>query len=70
MIVVDRIEGERAVLEGGGERFELPASLLPPGTREGDVLTFTRLSPDLSAARARLDRLRARDPGGSGPVDL
>lgn len=38
--VVDRIEGDVAVLEIDGERFEdAPLVTLPAGTRQGDVLT-------------------------------
>ena len=39
--VVDRIEGDKAVIlvEGGGEMY-LPVSRLPTGVREGSVLMF------------------------------
>lgn len=65
MIVIDRMESGRAVLDVGGERVEIPTSALPPGVSEGDVL---RLTPDppatqhrRQAAQARLDRLASRD---------
>ena len=62
MIVVDRIEGTRAVLEVEGELVEVPAAALPAGSREGDVLAFVQ--QDAAAIRAegqaRLARLAAR----------
>lgn len=74
MIVLDRIEGDRAVLLFGQERVEVPASALPAGAREGDVLTFT-LAPDakaaaLAEAEARLTRLRARSVQVPDTTDL
>jgi hypothetical protein len=71
MIVVDRIEGEFAVVEIGGAKVDVPLADLPPGVREGDRLAFTVLppSPDDEAA-ARLARLKARTPQGPGSFDL
>ena len=82
-LVVDRVEGELAVVEvDGGAVLDLPLWLLPPGTREADVVTVASISEgdgalrvtlrlDRAAADAardaaaeRLERLRARDPGG------
>jgi hypothetical protein len=40
---IDRIEGTTAVLisqDDEAMRFSLPVSLLPPGFREGDILTI------------------------------
>jgi Protein of unknown function (DUF3006) len=40
---IDRIEGTIAVLipqDDDTMRFNLPLSLLPPGSREGDILTI------------------------------
>jgi hypothetical protein len=73
-MVLDRIEGDRAVLLFGEERVELPASALPAGAREGDMLTFV-LAPDakaaaLAEAEARLARLRARSVQGPDSFDL
>lgn len=42
MFIVDRVEGDRAVLEIGGERVDVPLAALPAGTREGDRLLLTR----------------------------
>lgn len=38
MLVIDRFEGEMAVIEYNGRTFNLPRSLLPAETKEGDVL--------------------------------
>lgn len=40
MLIVDRFEGEWAVLELDGKTFNVPRSLLPETVREGDVLSL------------------------------
>lgn len=70
MIVVDRIEGDVAVLEVDGRMVDFPAAALPEGTREGDTLQLSRAPADTAAAEARLRRLKSRTPQGSGPIDL
>ncbi|HEY8468887.1 MAG TPA: DUF3006 domain-containing protein [Longimicrobiales bacterium] len=47
-LVVDRFDGDLAVVEVDGTRFlDLPRWLLPPGTREDDVVRITvRRAPD------------------------
>lgn len=37
-MVVDRIEGDFAIVEHGEEMLEIPLSELPENVREGDVL--------------------------------
>ena len=71
MIVVDRVEGDRAVLEVNGEIVVFPASALPAGAVEGSVLELSRgdASDLLAAAQARIDRLAARGPVGD-VIDL
>jgi hypothetical protein len=52
--VVDRIEATIAVLiglEDESVRFEIPAPLLPPGCREGDILMI-RIERDSSSTKA------------------
>lgn len=64
MIVVDRVEGDRAVLELLGELIQVPAAILPPGAGEGSVLVLS-LGDErarLDVAEARLARLRAAGP--------
>ncbi|MBQ8928497.1 MAG: DUF3006 domain-containing protein [Oscillospiraceae bacterium] len=38
MYSIERFEGDRAVLDRGGERIVILRSALPPDAREGDVL--------------------------------
>ena len=66
MIVVDRIEGNRAVVEFDGEIIDIPVTCLPQGAGEGAVLVFTRAeAPDaLREAEERLARLKALSPPG------
>jgi len=62
-ISVDRIEGDRAILDFGGELIEVPAAALPEGTVEGSRVRFDTAEPAPEAddaAQARLERLRAR----------
>jgi len=67
MIVIDRIEGERAIVEIGGEIVEIPRSELPNGSKEGDVLLFAANPEAVENMKKdneeRLKRLRERDPG-------
>lgn len=62
MIVVDRIEGSRALVEFDGEVIELPASALPAGCGEGSILRFERQDDEavLAEGRARIARLAAK----------
>jgi hypothetical protein len=65
MIIVDRIESQRAVLVMDGETVDVPRSVLPDGVSEGAVLAFEARPGDEAAARAqaaeRLARLQQRD---------
>ncbi len=70
MIVVDRIEGDVAVLEIGGRTVDVPLAELPAGVKEGDRLSFRVEAPDTSAAEDRLARLRAKTKQGPGDFDL
>ena len=70
MIIIDRIEGDCAILEVYGARLvEVPLSALPDGVREGDALALIPASGDSSATARqqqtveRVERLRASDPG-------
>ncbi len=67
---IDRIEKEVAVLVTCGEdpsRLTLPAWFLPPGSREGDIVSIA-ITPDRAATDAAKDRIsrkidRLRDLG-------
>ena len=41
MLVIDRFEGDMAVIEYNGKTFDLPRSLLPREAEEGDVLKLS-----------------------------
>jgi hypothetical protein len=74
MIVLDRFEGDRAVLLVGDEAFDVPRGVLPAGAREGAALVLT-LDPEAGAGRlaeaeARVARLKARNPPTSTEFDL
>lgn len=43
MLIVDRFEGDWAVIEYGTTTFNLPRFLLPPDIKEGDVITLNVL---------------------------
>ena len=62
-IVIDRIEGDIAVVEIAGRCVDIPLTLLPDDSSEGGSLTFTRGCPvGLLDAEARLARLKSRKP--------
>ncbi|MBT3219304.1 MAG: DUF3006 domain-containing protein [Proteobacteria bacterium] len=70
-IVVDRIEGDLAVLEVGNSLVDWPLKALPPEVAEGTCLTIEiQVDPsDTRAAEERLARLRRREPKGD-VIDL
>ena len=58
-VTIDRIEGTIAVLisrEDESVRVNIPVSLLPPGCREGDILTI-RIERDVEATEAAQARV-------------
>jgi hypothetical protein len=58
-VSVDRVEGGIAILlmqDDPYGRIQMPASILPSGCREGDVLDLT-LVPDPAAAAAAKERV-------------
>ncbi len=67
MIVVDRIENKRAVLDVDGETVEISVTALPEGAQEGTILTLALCDEQGAELQRdneeRLERLRARDPG-------
>ncbi len=60
--MIDRIEGTIAVLipqDDEEMRFNLPVSLLPPGCREGDMLTIG-IERDLKGTAEARNRVSGR----------
>ena len=58
-VTIDRVEGTVAVLislEDESVRVNVPVSLLPPGCREGDILTI-RIERDRAATEAAQERV-------------
>lgn len=61
--VIDRLEGAYAVLESDAREFtQVPRSSLPPGAKEGDVLTEKagKFSPDPHETACRRARIRKK----------
>jgi hypothetical protein len=59
---IDRIEGRLAVLvsqDDEGVRVNVPVSLLPPGCREGDIVTIG-IERDSEATKAAKERVSDR----------
>lgn len=57
--IIDRFEGDWAVIEYGGVFFNFPRALLPVGLREGSVLKF-RIERDVLGTderRKKIERL-------------
>ncbi|MFZ3131792.1 MAG: DUF3006 domain-containing protein [Desulfosporosinus sp.] len=52
MLIVDRFEGDWAVIEYGRAAFNFPRSLLPPDVKEGDVITMS-ISVDQTNTKER-----------------
>ncbi len=55
MLIIERFEGELAVLETDGKPLSIPRGLLPPEAREGDLLT---ISIDRDATDARRNQIK------------
>ena len=59
---IDRVEGTMAVLilqDDEAVRFNLPVSYLPPGCREGDILTIG-IERDTTGTKEAKERLSGR----------
>lgn len=66
MYIVDRFEGDMAVLEGdGGVMRDIPIRALPAGVKQGDVLTEEhgafRVDRDATQRRAESIHKQMRD---------
>jgi hypothetical protein len=64
-LIIDRVEEGIAVLNGSEDesvRLIIPVSYLPPGSREGDILSlsFLRNEPETRAAKERVAALQER----------
>ncbi|MGB9804516.1 DUF3006 domain-containing protein [Desulfofundulus sp.] len=53
MLIIDRFEGDWAVIEFGRKTFNIPKVLIPPGAREGDVINiYITLDRESTGTRA------------------
>lgn len=59
-IIIDRFEGDFAVIEYEGRTFALPRLLLPEEAKEGDVLRFA-VEIDHSATADRRRRVTEKE---------
>lgn len=57
MYIIDRLEGDWAVIENEGKTFNLPRKLLPEGAGEGDAIKIT-VEIDLQATRSRVQKVK------------
>ena len=57
MLIVDRFEGEWAIIEEDERLLQIPRSWLPADCQEGDIL---RIEVDQEATQERKARLEAR----------
>ncbi len=55
-VIIDRFEGDWAVIEYNRKTFDFPVALLPTGLKEGDVLIFN-VEKDTSETQARKERI-------------
>lgn len=66
--IIDRIEGDLAIVQAGALEFEVPLNALPAGAHEGQVLSvqvdIDATTATREAAAARLAALAGEDDGG------
>ncbi len=63
-LIVDRIEGDFALIEMGGAHFEIPLRALPISVKEGDIIQIQigrKDTENMKKAMERLQRLSERD---------
>mgnify|MGYP000692205078 CR=1 FL=1 len=53
MLIIDRFEGEKAVIESSEGKYELPKNELPPESKEGDVLKIS-IDRDKTSSRKQV----------------
>lgn len=57
MLIIDRFEGDMAVIEYEGKTFNLPRNLLPTEAREGNVIKIS-ISVDREETEKRQKRIQ------------
>jgi hypothetical protein len=72
--VIDRVEGELAVLLMGENRLNFPLAMLPEGCKEGDILEISIERAPLATQQAKekatglIDRLKKKSQGKTGII--
>ena len=59
MLIIDRFEGDFAVVETDKGFVNIPRSELPKGAKEGDCLRFVIDESDTAARKKRIDGMMA-----------
>lgn len=57
MLIIDRFEGDWAVIEDGSKTFNIPRMLVPKGAREGDIIVV-QVTVDREATTARKSQMQ------------
>ena len=57
MFIIDRFEGDYAVIEVNDEFLNIPKSALPKNAKEGDVLRFTIDNEETTKRKQRINGL-------------
>ena len=60
MIIIDRFEGDKAVLEVDTGHVNIPITNLPKGAKEGDVLRFVIDADETKNRKQRIDGMMNR----------
>ena len=61
MMIIDRFEGDFAVVENGDVFENIPCSVLPDGASEGDVIVFDGEKWGVDTAETEKRRARIRE---------
>jgi len=56
MLIIDRLEGDFAVVETDNDMINIPRSELPDGAKEGDVLLLTIRADETDARKKRIEK--------------
>ena len=60
MLIIDRFEGDFAVIETDNGMIDIPRSELPTGAKEGDVLRLVIDTDGTESRKERIDGMMAR----------
>lgn len=57
MLIIDRFEGDVAVVESSNGMMNIPKSDIPNGAKEGDVLIFQIDKTETVSRKGRIDKM-------------